>query len=420
MVGAYNDWKRRYEHGWGLAWFLAAALMERFHTSHGLRAVVLQREGMGYYGIGLQLVSCSVRRETAELGRLTMSGDVENWATGSPGDHGLKLTARAKNEPVPSLVREAIAHLGLTPVPRTSHMDCRHHRRGSSAVLVFQLAARLALRYDHRVYIDNDYVAMRSGRKLDPKADQKESPGYTLFRTGGRAVVLANDGRVLQPQGAASLWHRFMSGETEEDLDAWLEAELGLTGPLASLDGAGTYTAQLHNHRYAAWCSARAAGRGLAGSTNTAIRNALERSDLPSALSGPSSSWPSTPDGFDETHQHWCEQILGALLQAGISKATFGRAAKIVAIYLKTRVVCGGGVDGPLRQFAHPPIDRVLLQALAKETSFSKSHRSLWRHTNWTELNAESYAKIIQSLRNEGLERGGFWRVEKWWTGDTG
>ena len=166
-----------------------------------------------------------------------------------------------------------------------------------------------------------------------------------------------------------------LATESKEDLDAWLEAELGLTGPLASLDGAGTYTAQLHNHRYAAWCSARAAGRGLAGSTNTAIRNALERSDLPSALSGPSSSWPSTPDGFDETHQHWCEQILGALLQAGISKATFGRAAKIVAIYLKTRVVCGGGVDGPLRQFAHPPIDRVLLQALAKETSFSKSHR---------------------------------------------
>jgi hypothetical protein len=420
LVGAYNYWKRRYGRGWGLTWFLAAELMERFHASHGIRAVVIQRDGMGYYGIGLQLVPCSVHREGADLGRLTMSGDVENWVTGSPGDHGLELTTRAKSEPMASLVREAIAHLGLGPVPPASHIGCRHHRRGPSAVLVFQLAARLALRYDQRVYIDNDYVAMRAGRELDPHADQKESPGWTLICAGDRAVVLANDGRVLQPRGAASLWHRFMSGETNANLDAWLEAELGLTGALQSRGGSAMYTAQIHSHRYAAWCSARASGRGLAGSTNTAIRNALEASDLPSVVSGPASSWPSSPEAFDETHRHWCEQILAALHQAGIATASFGRAAKIVAIYLKTRVVCGGMADGGLGQLAHPPIDRLLLQALAREPSFSKSHRSLWRHTKWTELDADSYAEIIRSLRTEGLDTGGFWRVETWWTGDTG
>ena len=79
------------------------------------------------------------------------------------------------------------------------------------------------------------------------------------------------------------------------------------------------------------------------GSTNATIRKALEASDLPEVVSGPAWSWPSSPEAFDATHRLWCEQILAALHLAGVTTASFGRAAKIVAIYLKTRVVCSGG-----------------------------------------------------------------------------
>jgi hypothetical protein len=180
------------------------------------------------------------------------------------------------------------------------------------------------------------------------------------------------------------------------------------------------YTLALHAHRYAAWCAARASGRGLTGSTNATIREALEASALPAVIDSPSSSWPTTSHALDAAHRKWCEQVLASLHQAGVSKATFGRAAKIVAIYLKTRVVCGGHLESPLGRLAHPPIDRVLLQALAKEPSFSKENRSLWRRTSWTELDRAGYAEVIRSLQAENLDQDGFWRVEKWWVGDVG
>lgn len=180
------------------------------------------------------------------------------------------------------------------------------------------------------------------------------------------------------------------------------------------------YTAAVHTHRYAAWCAARASGRGLKGSTNAAIRKAIEDSELPAVINGPSSAWPATASAFDAEHRKWCDQVLASLHQAGVSKATFGRAAKIVAIYLKTRVICGGHIESPMGQLAHPPIDRVLLQGVAKDPGFSKQHRTRWRRTNWTELDAVGYADVIGSLRVEGLDQRGFWRVEKWWVGDAG
>lgn len=205
MIDAYEYWKRAHGDGWGLAWFLAAELVSRFHASHGLRAVVIHRDGLGYYGIALQHVPCRVHRQRTALGRLTMSGDVENWITGGPGGHGRELTARAEREPVAQLVPEAIAHLQLPPVPTASHLGCRHHRWGASAALVFRLTARLALRHDQRVHVDHDRAATRAARGLEADADQGEHPGYTMLRSGGKRVVLVNDGRVLEPEAATSL-----------------------------------------------------------------------------------------------------------------------------------------------------------------------------------------------------------------------
>jgi len=414
MEEAFRDWQRRHHQGWGLAWYLAVQLMARFHASHGLRPRVLQRDGLGYYGIGLQRVPCRVHHQPTEIGRLTMAGDVENWVTGTPGDHGLRLTERIQRTPAMDLVPEAIAHLGLPPRPPTSHIGCRHHRWGDSAILVFRLSARLALRHNGWVFIDNDSAATRAARGLDPDVGIREHPGYTLLRVDDRRVVLANDGRVLEPSGSASLWHRFMSGESDSALVSWLEVELGLPGNVET----HSYTMQAHSHRYASWCAARASGRGLVGATNLVVRQALEASELPATLSNAVSHWPSTPSELDAAHTQWCSQILDALHGAGVTSASFGRAAKIVAIYLKTRVVCGGHAERPLGRLAHPPIDRVLLKALAREPGFSKTSRALWRRTRWTELDAAGYAEVIQSLRDEGLDEDGFWRVERWWVGD--
>ena len=178
------------------------------------------------------------------------------------------------------------------------------------------------------------------------------------------------------------------------------------------------YPLSEHRHRYACWCAARAATRGLAGATNRAVRLALEGSSLPNILTGPTDVWPQTSEDFDSAHLGWCGAVLEGLHDHGVTGATFGRAAKIVAIYIKTLVVCGGHQESPLAAVAHPPVDRVLLQALACQQQFPVAARSRWRRTSWTALSEEEYVALIEDLREAGLDRGGFWRAEWWWSGD--
>jgi uracil-DNA glycosylase family 4 len=115
-------------------------------------------------------------------------------------------------------------------VPATSHLHCRHKRWGDSAVLVFRLAATLALRHEGRIEVWNDpHLLHRQVAALDPLEDQTEHLGWTHLRAGDRQVFLANDGRVLRPEASGSLWERFMRGESEDGLLSWLENELGLS-----------------------------------------------------------------------------------------------------------------------------------------------------------------------------------------------
>ncbi len=227
----YESWRQRHTGGWGLAWYLAAEFTQRFYASHGIEAVVIEKEGLGYYGILLRHVLCARHRKPVHLGRFTMAGNVENWRSGGPGDHGLQLVKRATaGEAVEPMIREAIAHLGLRAVPPGSHIGCRHHRWGPSAVLVFRLAAALALRHAAHIRVHNAReMVERDLGPLDPNREQKQHPGWTLLRGPAGRVVLANDGRVLEPAGQVPLWTRYMRGETEEAVLGWLEKELGLS-----------------------------------------------------------------------------------------------------------------------------------------------------------------------------------------------
>ena len=216
--------------GWGLAWYLAAELAQRFYISHSIAPTTIFHDGLGFYGIALDQLPCRQQRERLRLGRLTIHGDVENWSTGGPGDHGLKLAERAEaGEPVEPMIAEAIAHLGLPAIPKPSHLCCRHQRWGASAVLVFRLAAALALRHKGRIDICNEpELLRRETATLDPNADQAEHLGWTRLEAEGNSVALANDGRILVPVSEESLWVRYMRGEAEDGLLRWLEKQLGL------------------------------------------------------------------------------------------------------------------------------------------------------------------------------------------------
>jgi len=229
----YEAHRKRYDQGWGLAWYLASELCDRFHASHGLVFESLIHDGLGFYGIGVRPMPCKANnyQQLPALGRLTISGDVENWSTGEPGDHGLPLFERAMAGEAPdSLVRAAVAHLRLPPRPAQSHLACRHKRRGASYGLVFQLATMVALRYniDGGVGICNDpWEFDQLLREHDPKFEKPDFPGAVGFFYYGRKVLVSGDGRVLlSPEPSPSLWERYMSGESTVSLARWVLDQL--------------------------------------------------------------------------------------------------------------------------------------------------------------------------------------------------
>ena len=145
----FEQWRSNPSEGneFGLAWFLANEFCKRFYRSHGIVPHVINREGLGYYGIQLAELACEARPRAGEpLGRLTMCGNVENWLTGEPGDHGLKTHEMLEQGvPTAEIVAQAIEHMRLSITPTRSHSSCRHHRWGTSYVLLFDIMTRLVL-----------------------------------------------------------------------------------------------------------------------------------------------------------------------------------------------------------------------------------------------------------------------------------
>ena len=167
-----------------------------------------------------------------------------------------------------------------------------------------------------------------------------------------------------------------------------------------------------HRHRFAVWAGARAAQRAFTSVEN--LRDALESTDVRAYLSDPTSI-DTDAQSFEAHHRKWCNAIVGFLSNRGIANATFGRAAKLIAVYLKAMVVVGAESQSSLAAVAHPPIDRVLLQNLASSPDFRPLHKSAWRSTAWTKLNESTYYELLATLRTVVPEPEPWWKLEQYW-----
>jgi hypothetical protein len=155
------------------------------------------------------------------------------------------------------------------------------------------------------------------------------------------------------------------------------------------------YTIDEHKHIYAVWTAARAVQRAFKGATRPRIDRAINDCGL-------REPWPEEP--YDDLHRRWAHSIMQSL------NCSYGRAAKIIAVYLKTTVVMAGG---ELAEVVHPPIDGQLLEALSHDTQYAKKDRRYWEKLAWTKLDETGYWSLIESLRRNGLEIN--WRLERYW-----
>lgn len=215
---------------WGLAWFLAYEFCRRYYSSHGIVPHVIDHEGLGYYGIRLDLVQCSRHPSTeTAIGRMTIGGDVENWRTGSPGDHSLPtMEMCSRNISTEEIVQKAVAHMGIDPIPSLSHVGCRHQRWGSSYNLCFEIATMIALKNEyHDIQIWNHpYHTDRVVSEYDPQSEMKEHMGAFLFNRGDKQLILTADGRLLDGS-ELNLWHIYMNGHGISYISDLIETHLG-------------------------------------------------------------------------------------------------------------------------------------------------------------------------------------------------
>lgn len=185
--------------------------------------------------------------------------------------------------------------------------------------------------------------------------------------------------------------------------------------PPTAVTARADYTVVEHRHRFATWAAARAAARGLDGATTSVLSNAISLCGVAAVARGAPEVWPSSAPDFDDAHARWSNAALAVLAAEGVSSATYGRVAKLIAIYLKSMVIVAGAHETAFGRVLHPPIDEILLRALARTTTFGKASRRLWRRTTWTKLDAAGYAQLIRSLRDEGLDSPAFWTIEEYW-----
>src|SRR5947208_1193699 len=93
-----------------------------------------------------------------------------------------------------------------------------------------------------------------------------------------------------------------------------------------------------HRHRFSVWAAARATQRKFTSVKN--LREALERTDIEAFVRDHAED-PINAEEFYARHRSWCDTIVEFLGLSGIKSVTFGRAAKLVAVYLKSMIVIG-------------------------------------------------------------------------------
>lgn len=150
------------------------------------------------------------------------------------------------------------------------------------------------------------------------------------------------------------------------------------------------YSHAEHLHRFACWTAARAAQRGWAGATTKTITKALEDTEFAANLQ---ELFDSSPDSkmFDAWHSSIVQEIGEVLLKLDLEPKgiTYGRIAKIIAVYIKT-VYISAHPDSSLAEVAHPPVDAILLRCVRADQK-KKKRRGAVSGGSWLSL-----VKVLQ------------------------
>ena len=164
-----------------------------------------------------------------------------------------------------------------------------------------------------------------------------------------------------------------------------------------------TYGMQEHRLRYAAWTCSRAIARGTVGAKMGNVYRTIVAADLETALATHFASHTE----FDKWHPRMVQAVIKAAKKNGMA-LTFGQGAKLLAIYIKTLYIIPGQRKD-LLQYAHPPVDRILLK-----NALTKGERSNPENLAWTHFDKKRYYDAFKKVESK-CKKGERWTIEKCW-----
>lgn len=96
-----------------------------------------------------------------------------------------------------------------------------------------------------------------------------------------------------------------------------------------------------------------------------------------------------------------------------IPGASYGRATKLIAVYLKSMIVVQENPNS-IANIIHPPIDRIVLQGISKDDNIVHPNKQYWKHIKWTQLDEPLYRQLMSDFR-QVFEGQPLWHIEKYW-----
>jgi len=165
-----------------------------------------------------------------------------------------------------------------------------------------------------------------------------------------------------------------------------------------------SYTFDQHRHNYATWTAARAVQRNFTTTSN--IKEAIDKSGLKQFVED---ELNVSADEFKSYHLRWARSLINTFEERDVRTCTYGRAAKIISIYLKTAVIISNQGSCSRSKFIHPPVDGILLKNLSKLEGLKDLGTK-----RWTQFSDIEYWGLVDRLNNHFKRFD--WTLEFYWS----
>lgn len=174
------------------------------------------------------------------------------------------------------------------------------------------------------------------------------------------------------------------------------------------------YLIEEHRHRFAAWAASRAASVKGCRFTVEIGRALLEAAGLHTIAETPE----RLPTNIDYEHKNWRQTIIKNGKTKYDLNITHGVAAKLINVYLKSLLVCGGYHNHEKVKALHPPVDSLLLSELEEKNVGGL--REIWKHygnIRWSKFSSDEYEDLIKKIQQVLQPEAGLWSIEEYWKG---